>query len=242
MKIEQSPDQPFVDLPALQTHGSAWFAEAKQVAATPLLSPMNFPVAVPRSRQAGFSLIEVTLAIGIVAFAFISLFGLLPTGLNVFRGAIDTTLGSQIVQQTTDQYQQTDFDELVNRANTDPNGDNHITCYDEQGNLLKNTSNLDSDGTDLTDDQKSAAIYNVRVKIKVLTGVPHFPSSSGSNDQGTPSTNTTTSVATLVIQIAKNPGHDPNPFVDGKNIPVSNYTTYVARNAGAFSAVPTPTP
>ena len=50
---------------------------------------MNLP---PRgTSNAGFSLIEVTLAIGIIAFAFVALFGLLPTGMQTFRASVDTT-------------------------------------------------------------------------------------------------------------------------------------------------------
>src|ERR1044072_1866403 len=37
-----------------------------------------------RRRSGGFSLIEVTLALGIVGFAFVVLIGLLPAGLSVF--------------------------------------------------------------------------------------------------------------------------------------------------------------
>jgi uncharacterized protein (TIGR02598 family) len=42
-------------------------------------------------RVAGFSLIEVTLAIAIIAFAFIALIGLLPAGLGVFAQTVDAT-------------------------------------------------------------------------------------------------------------------------------------------------------
>src|SRR2546430_586204 len=64
-------------------------------------------------RKAAFSLVEVVTSIGIAAFAFISVLGLIPTGLNTFRQAVDTSVGSQIMQRVINEAQQTDFDRLV---------------------------------------------------------------------------------------------------------------------------------
>lgn len=55
---------------------------------------------------------EVTLAIGIISFAFVAMFGLLPVGLSVSREAMDTTIEAQIVQQLKTQALQTDFSQL----------------------------------------------------------------------------------------------------------------------------------
>lgn len=46
--------------------------------------------------QRGFSLAEVTIAIGIVAFALVAIFALIPVGLNASREAIDATHSSLI--------------------------------------------------------------------------------------------------------------------------------------------------
>jgi uncharacterized protein (TIGR02598 family) len=46
----------------------------------------------------GFSLIEVTMALGIVAFAFMAVISLLPIGLGRLRDAVNTTVQAQIVQ------------------------------------------------------------------------------------------------------------------------------------------------
>lgn len=64
----------------------------------------------------GFSLVEVALAMGIISFAFVTVFGLLPVGLDVSRRAIDTTVAGQITQQMINQAQQTDFSGLPNLA------------------------------------------------------------------------------------------------------------------------------
>ena len=48
------------------------------------------------SRPSGFSLVEVTLAIGIVGFALLGVFALIPVGLNSSRDAVDATRTSMI--------------------------------------------------------------------------------------------------------------------------------------------------
>lgn len=65
-----------------------------------------------RIQSGGFTLVEVTLAIGIISFAFVTMFGLLPVGLSVSRQAMDTTIEAQIVQQMKTQALQTDFSQL----------------------------------------------------------------------------------------------------------------------------------
>ncbi len=49
-------------------------------------------------RQSGFSLVEVTLAIGVIAFALVAIFALIPVGLSSSREAIDDTTTSLITQ------------------------------------------------------------------------------------------------------------------------------------------------
>lgn len=51
-----------------------------------------------RSRFAGFSLVEVVIALGIVAFAILAIFGALPVGLNVSHSSQDDTRSGQIAQ------------------------------------------------------------------------------------------------------------------------------------------------
>lgn len=190
---------------------------------------MNKPTFLRRASsraQSGFSLVEVTLAIGIVAFAFMALFGLLPTGLNVFRSAIDASTSSQIVDQVVQSAQQTDFDRLVN-----PSTPNTDTYYDEQANLLTDTTK--GDGSPSTDSHDPRMIYMVRVTATAPTAVPIDSSggSSGSNQIDPNNTN----IATLKVLIAKDPGgHDQNPFRDSNKANFGTYTAYVARNRSAF--------
>ncbi len=49
-----------------------------------------------RKRRAGFSLVEVAIALGIAAFCLVALLGLLPLGLNSTRAASEETLAMNI--------------------------------------------------------------------------------------------------------------------------------------------------
>lgn len=84
------------------------------------------------SSKAAFSLVEVTMAIGIIAFAFVALFGLLPTGLTTFRAAIDSSNESWIMQNINSMVQTTDFAKV---KELDFATSNEIYYFDEQGKL-----------------------------------------------------------------------------------------------------------
>lgn len=51
----------------------------------------------PLSRRHGFSLVEVTMALGIAAFTLVAIFGLLPIGLNSSAMAVQQTEANAIV-------------------------------------------------------------------------------------------------------------------------------------------------
>lgn len=76
--------------------------------------------------NSAFSLVEITLAVGIVAFAFVSVFSLVPIGLDVLRVALDTSVRSQIVQRLVSEAQQTDFDVLQRNEQT-------LRYFDDEG-------------------------------------------------------------------------------------------------------------
>lgn len=64
-----------------------------------------------RPRQ-GFSLIEVTLALGIVSFAMVTLLGLIPVGLKSFQSAMRVTVESQIVRAVVTDINLKDYSTL----------------------------------------------------------------------------------------------------------------------------------
>ena len=49
-------------------------------------------------RRNGFSLVEVTIALGLISFALISILGLIPTGLSTLRQSMNQTVEAQIVR------------------------------------------------------------------------------------------------------------------------------------------------
>jgi uncharacterized protein (TIGR02598 family) len=66
-----------------------------------------------RRRSSGFTLVEVTLALGIIAFAFVALLALLPAGNNAFRRAIDLATCGQIAQRVITDAQNANFNVLT---------------------------------------------------------------------------------------------------------------------------------
>jgi len=61
----------------------------------------------PDRPNAAFSLVEVTLALGIMAFCLVAIFGLLPTGLNTSRDAIAQTAAANIAAAIAADLRQT---------------------------------------------------------------------------------------------------------------------------------------
>ena len=85
----------------------------------------------------GFSLVEVALAIGVVAFAFLAIFSLLPVGMGVFREAMDTAVSAQIVQRVVGDATETEFEQLI----ANPASGNYyilpLRYFDAQGTEVK---------------------------------------------------------------------------------------------------------
>jgi uncharacterized protein (TIGR02598 family) len=89
------------------------------------ISPANL-----RRQQHGFSLVEISLALGIIAFAFIALLGLLPIGLQTFRTAIDTGNEARIVQSLFSRLLATEFEKV---QTLDFENSKEIFYFDEEG-------------------------------------------------------------------------------------------------------------
>lgn len=96
------------------------------------------PVPLSETRQGGFSLIEVVMALGIMSFALMGLVGLLPAGLSQFRQAVDVTVKAQIAQELTAMIQRTDYDSL---AALGAPGSPEIYYYDAEGAKLPSSDN-----------------------------------------------------------------------------------------------------
>jgi type II secretory pathway pseudopilin PulG len=62
---------------------------------------------IPRRRLRAFSLVEVTLALGVMAFCLVALLGLLPVGMNSNRAALEQTAAASIASAVAVDLRQT---------------------------------------------------------------------------------------------------------------------------------------
>jgi len=118
----------------------------------PERSNSQFSLSPLKSRK-GFSIIEVTLAIAIIATAFIALLGLLPAGLQIFKTTVDATNVTRITTDVTSMLQSTEYLKL-----SDPNFAYNIYYYDADGGFL------DSDNAPVAAYEKNR-VYAVRVVL-----------------------------------------------------------------------------
>ncbi len=159
-----------------------------------------------------FSLVEVTLALGIVTFSLITLLGLMPMGLATFHKAMTTSVGSQIVQQVVTDVEQSDFSQLT--ATGTGVTQLGMRYFDDQGNELPSATS-------------AGVIYDVNVVVNTAGIV------SGGDATAQPS------LACLTIDIVTNPGNAALTYNAGTKavaqdpthgIYVSRYSAYVAKN------------
>jgi uncharacterized protein (TIGR02598 family) len=166
-----------------------------------------------------FSLVEVTLALGIVTFSVITLMGMIPMGLTTFHKAAATSVSSQIVQQVVTDVQQSDFSQLV--TTNSPLTKLSMRYFDDQGNELGAVGGVPPTSPPV------GTVYNVNVVVKtpvVLTGG---------------SLSDPANLACLTIEIVSNPGnialaYDGNDSVvqdAARGISVSRYSALVAKNS-----------
>lgn len=137
--------------------------------------------------RSAFSLIEVTIAIGIVSFAFVGVLGMIPTGLNTFRRAMDTSIGSQIAQRVISDARQTDYSVLT--SGTIP-----VRYFDDQG-----TEVVPNNTAALTAAERARIIYWVNTQVQSSTSIPYTAGTSFLNGN----------LATVTIQVVNNPGAAP---------------------------------
>jgi uncharacterized protein (TIGR02598 family) len=167
---------------------------------------LRFPGVGGRS---GFSLVEVSVAIGIVAFAFVALFALLPQGANTFRRTIEVGVSSQIAQKVIADMQQMDFDQLVSSSDTAvaalssfrwPLGTPGLTrFFDDTGNEVLVDRSVGLNPKTLSPQQRAKISYwvNIRVVPRAL-----MPSASGGARR-------CMDLAQVTVQVAFNPSGQP---------------------------------
>ena len=65
----------------------------------------SLPLLHPPRRSAGFTLIEVALAVAVTAFAIIGILGMFASGLQSARGTMNSTIAASIGQNLIQQYE-----------------------------------------------------------------------------------------------------------------------------------------
>lgn len=115
--------------------------------------PLFTPKWQKRRQRLGFSLVEVAMALMIVAVAFVPLLGLIPVGLSAARTAMDQTLASQIVQEIGNEAQQSDFDEVVSSTS--------LRYFNDQ---LR----------ELPEEEKADSLYQAHMIVMTSAGDPHL--------------------------------------------------------------------
>ena len=150
-----------------------------------------------RSKRAGFTLIETALALGIVAFALVPLVALLPIGLQVSRNASDLTMGAQIAQRLSGMIAQDDYSDYAALVQNQSLLESNFYFFDSEGQPIINSNGkpVNADGTPAT--PLYTALIETGAAYSALNGV-----SNGNSDSQANSTTT----ATLVVQIANDPG------------------------------------
>lgn len=189
------------------------------------LSPQNTFGRHSMIHQGGFSLVEISAALGIVSFAFVALLGLMANGVGQFREAMDTTITAQIASRMINDAQQSEFSELVN-----PNGTSGYTeevgirYFDEHGNEI-----LPSQDGELSTEEQLRVVYRVGTRIRPQAELPRHTLSNTPN------------LAQVTVQVAHSPGATEleleskdgatqNLFKRRPGVAVFTYSTLVARN------------
>jgi uncharacterized protein (TIGR02598 family) len=163
-----------------------------------------FPRRTPNGNAAAFTLVEVSIAVGILAVAMVALLGLMPAGMTNFRKAMDTSTTAQIAQRILLDMQQADFDQILDTKHASGGQSPYYTFtaplrnsqqfrfFDEQGvELLTNTGLSAS----LTPTQKRDLVYWVNVRIMPTASEPADPATNAE------------SVALVTVQVARNPSN-----------------------------------
>lgn len=100
------------------------------------------------------------MSIGIIAFAFVALFALIPTGLTTFRESIDTSNETWIMQNMNSMVQTTEF-RKVKSLGYEESGE--IYYFDEEGKLTDTESKPAKD-----EKAKSDRLYAVKLLVEKL--------------------------------------------------------------------------
>jgi len=207
---------------------------------------MSLPPLIRRPAKINaFTLVEVAIAVGILAVSLVALLGLLPVGMTNFRKAMDISVTAQISQRLLHDMEQAEFDEVIDQRNLAPDPPSYckphfsfrapkvgrpvLRYFDEQGAEVIPAAET------LNDQEKRAVVYHVNIRIIPRAELPTTGETGGQ-------------VAQITVQVARNPtsrsleivsGSDSDPNMPERNlfktttgIPIYTYHALIGKNQG----------
>lgn len=165
---------------------------------TPLLQS-----ATPHRPAAGFSLVEVVLAVGIMALGVVTILGLLPHGLEMSRKTANEMAEARIIEHIVGEMQSTDWQSLNSYGQ-------QMRYFDDQGLELPSLS---------TAEARFALNYVARVEVPQLD--VRLPTNS-------PTTAVNQNLRRVTIRMVAAPLPDFNFDSPPPGVPVKTFTQLVA--------------
>lgn len=127
----------------------------------------RFPIRIRRNRAA-FSLVEVCLAVAVVAIGLLAVIGLFPQGLQSARDAADNTMSATIVQDLLSQLRGGTFNNVV--ISVPAATPSNVVIDLTSSFILRNTFDFDQDGAITSD--PAASYYRVNLTTAPVLGLP----------------------------------------------------------------------
>ncbi len=139
------------------------------------------------------------MAVGVAAFALVTLMALLPTGLNTFNATMNNSVANQIAQRIIADLQVADFSTITNTNR----------FFNGEGNEMTNAG----------DSNQPQCTYWVQVAMGT-----NETGQMASTFMG----NTSSNLYTVIISVAHNPSHRPASVVfSGSNPGVITFSTLI---------------
>jgi uncharacterized protein (TIGR02598 family) len=122
--------------------------------------------------QAAFSLVELTIALGIAAFCLIAVFGLVPVGVQTNRNATSQTAATNILTSVVSDIRASPGGQSITKKYGINRGKGNPTtvCFDGQGGWTK----LSGTGTVCP----ANSVYRLFVQVDQTPGGKFFPASA----------------------------------------------------------------
>lgn len=194
--------------------------------------------------RGGFSLIEISLALAVVGFAFVAMLGLLAPGIGNFSTALTTQTSAEIFQRVAADVQETDLDDILATKSGSGGGGQFFRMpyryFDVQGQEVR-VQNPDTP----TEAEKKRIIYTVRVRGSNV-GDPDPAKHSPNNFNSLPGIKAPRfnprDMIFIAIQVAESKGREVESLVDSATylikpenaakagVPMRTYSILIARN------------